>query len=254
MKIYTRVVAKWDGSRYVTTETEWHHHNGPVALCCGASNQQTQTYNQQAGLSQQMSSQAQGIFGNSSAVFNDLNSSLAPTVAAGPDQQGFSPTELAAQNASVINNGGVAARNAKSAVGDAMAAQNGGNTSGTTAGSTAGIDANVATQSAENTANQENQVQQLNYATGRQNYDTAVGALESAPGVFNAATSAGTAASGALENQSNTANQIAQENQSWVQGVTGALGGIAGATVTGGMKNLGSGAGFFGQNAPAPGS
>ena len=210
MKIYTRVVAKWEGSRYVTTETEWRHHNGPVAFCCGATGQQTQTYNQQSQLSQQMATQAQGIFGDSSAVFNDINSSLAPTVAAGPDQQGFSPAELAARNASVINNGGVAARNAKSAVGDAMAAQNGGNTSGTTSGSTAGIDANIATQSAENTANQENEVQQLNYATGRQNYDTAVAGIEAAPGVFNPATEAASAASGSLKNQADTANEIAR--------------------------------------------
>ena len=96
-------------------------------------------------------------------------------------------------------------------------------------GSSAGIDANVATQSAENTANQENEVQQLNYATGRQNYDTAVGGIEAAPGVFNPATEAASAASGSLKNQADTANEIASQDNSWVQGVTGALGGIAGA-------------------------
>lgn len=242
---------QWDGSRYVTTHTEGYDYDGPVDLCCGATPQQTQTYNQQSQLSQQMMTQAQSVFGSSSGVFNDLVSSLAPTVAAGPNQQGFSAAETSALNSAAVTNGAQAYKNAKSATGDAMAAQNGGNAA-TTSGTTAGVDANIAAGSAENTANQENQITQENFATGRQNYDTAVGALESAPGVFSSATSAGSAASGALENQSNTANQIAQEDQSWVQGVTGALGGVASGFVGGGMKNLGSGAGFFGQNAPAP--
>lgn len=254
MKIFTKVVSEWDGSRYVVTHIETEEYNGPIALCCGASSQQSATYAQQSQLSQQMMNQSQSVFGNSSQVFNDLVNSLSPTVAEGPNQKGFSSAEESALNSAAITNSGVAARNAKSATGDAMAAQNGGNVSGTASGTTAGVDANINASAAENTADQLNKINQGNYEVGRENYNTAVGALEGSTNVFNPATSAGSAASSALEGQANTANQIAQEDNSWVQGVTGALGGIAGAGVTGGFKNLGSGVGFFGQNAPAPGN
>ena len=86
-------------------------------------------------------------------------------------------------------------------------------------------------------------------ATALSNYNTAVAGLENAPNVFNASTSAENAATGAGTAAANTQNQISTQNNSWVQAVTGALGGIAGDTVTGGMANLGKGVGFFGGNA-----
>ena len=62
--------------------------------------------------------------------------------------------------------------------------------------------------------------------------------------------SAGGAAVTAGNAASNTANEIAAANNSWVQAVTGAAGGIAGDVVTGGMKNIGAGRGFFGGQKP----
>jgi hypothetical protein len=244
MKIYTRLVFDIETGNMI--EADSYEYDGPVDLCCGASDQQNDTYNQQSELSKQVMQQGQTVFGNASSVFNDLVSSLAPTIAAGPNQEGFSAAEKSALQSQAITNAGTSYRNAKAAVGNAMASQGGGNT-GLTSGTNIGIEADLATSAAENTANQLNTVNLQDYATGRQNYDTAVGDLENATNVFNPATNLDNAATGALEGQASTANQIAQQDNSWVQSVTGALGGIAGGIATGGMSNLGKGVGFFGS-------
>lgn len=232
MKIFTKLQHQWDGSRYRLIESESYEHTGPIVLCCGASNAQTSALNTQTGLTQQIIQQGQEVFGNSSGVFNDLVSSLAPTVAAGPNQQGFSAAENSALQSSAITNAGIAYKNAKSATGDAMAAENGGNTD-LPSGTTAGVDANLASSASQNTANQLNTIAQQNYATGRQNYDTAVSGLESAPGVFNTANGYNKSGVKSGEAEADTANQIASQNNSWIQGVTGALGTVAGAAAKG---------------------
>lgn len=246
MKIHTKLIAHWDGSRYVLESLETLDYDGIIDSCCGATAAQTSAQQQQSAFSQQLSQQATQVFGNSSSVFNDLVSTFAPTVAAGPNQQGFSAAENANLQSQAITSSGQAYQNAKQAVGEAQSAQGGGNTGDVSTGSTTGTDLGIATSAAQNTANELGQINEANYQTGRQNYDTAVSGLEQAPNVFNASTSLDNATTGSQEGAANTANQIATQNNSWVQAVTGALGGIAGATITGGMKNLGSGAGFFG--------
>lgn len=251
MQITTFSRIEWDGTRYVEVYSEGVEHEGPIALCCGASSQQTETYNQQTQLSQQIMQQGQQVFGSASQVFSDLVSSLAPTVAAGPNQEGFSQAEKSALNSQAITNAGVAYKNAKAATGNAIAAQGGGNTS-LTSGANLGIQANLASSASQNTADQLNQINLNDYATGRQNYDTAVSDLTNSTNVFNAATNADNSATSALNGQANTANQIASQNNSWVNAVTGALGGIAGAATTGWMRNLGSGSSSSAKSSANP--
>lgn len=199
-----------------------------------------------------MIDQSKSVFGDSSQVFKDLTSSFAPTVAAGPNQEGFSAPEKAALTSQAITETGQAYRNASQAVKEADAAVGSGNEY-LPGGADITRNVEVANAGAAQTASELNQIEQADYATGRENYARAVTGLESAPNVFNPATSAGSAATASGEAAANTANQIAQENNSWVSAVSGMLGGIAGGVISGGMKNLGSGNGFFGQNAPAPG-
>jgi hypothetical protein len=240
MKSYSLVVSYWDGTRYITDEensigTEF---DGPVALCCGADPAQTQIAQQQSAAYTQMTQQASQVFGNSSAVFGDLMKTFAPTVAAGASQQGFSPAELSNLNSSAITQTGQAYRNAKSAVGEAQAAQGGGNVGDVSGGANVGTDLSVANSAASQTAGELNQIGEANYQTGRQNYDTAVQGLSNAPNVFNTATSMNNAATNSGNAAANTANQIAQENNSWVQAVTGALGSVAGAATTAGIGKI----------------
>lgn len=252
MKIYTSISLVWDGRKYVTDEEQSFDYSGPVAMCCGATAAQTQIQGQQQTAYQTMTTQAAQVFGASSAVFNDLQSTFAPTVAAGPSQQGFSPAELSNLNSNAITTTGNAYRNAKSAVGEAESAQGGGNISNVSGGAKTATDLGIATSAAGQTAGELNQIGEADYATGRQNYDTAVAGLAGAPGVFNPATGAGSAATASGSAAANTANQIATQSNSWVQAVTGALGGVIGDVATGGLKNLGAGVGFFGGKKSQP--
>jgi hypothetical protein len=232
-------------------EHEGFEYSGPVELACGATSQQKGIEASEASYYSTLTSQATAEFGDASAVFSDLTSAFAPIVAAGPNQQGFSAAELQNLNSTAVTTGGEAASNAAQATRQAEAAGSGNST--LPSGATAQINATVAGQAATNVSNNLNQIEEQNYAVGRQNFDQASAVLSSAPGVFGTSNSGAGTAVGGGEAAGNTANQIAQENNSWVNAVTGALGGVAGNVATGGFKNLGSGAGFFGQNAPAPG-
>lgn len=220
---------------------------------CGASSEQKSIEKQQAGLLNQMTQQAQQVFGDSSAVFNDLRDSFAPVVAAGPNQRGFSLPEESALKSGAITNTGQAYRNASQAVREANAAVGGGNEY-LPGGAEIGRNVEVANKFAERTADALNKIDVSNYETGRENYFEAAKGLAGATDVFNPATGAGNTAINAGQAASETADKIAQENNSWVSAVTGTLGGIGGAVMTGGMKNLGEGRGFFGGGTPAPGS
>lgn len=208
---------------------------------CGATSSQNQIEQQQQSFYSTMINQAQQVFGNSSQVFSNLMSTFQPVVAAGPSQQGFSPTELSALNSQAITGVGQGYNNAKEAVGDQLAAQGGG-TAVLPGGAGVGVRDSLAENAANQTSSELNQISQANYSTGRQNYLNAVQGEMAAPGVFGTAGSYAGEATGAGNSAANTANQIASQQNSWVQAVTGALGGIAGAATTGGFNLLGNAA------------
>lgn len=243
MKVYTKITFQMTEVGILKVSEESYEYDGPVALCCGASSQQQNTANTQSATYQQFTQQAQQVFGNSSTVFNDLINTFAPTLAAGPNQQGFSQAEQSALNSNAITTTGQAYRNAKQAVGESEAAQGGGNVGDVTGGSKTATDLGIAESAAAQTSSELNQIQQENYAVGRQNYDTAASGLESATNVFNPATSMDNATTTSGEAAANTENEIAQQNNSWVGAVTGILGDVAGVATGGVMKQLGFGSG-----------
>lgn len=240
MRILTKTVWQWDDAvgRYVKVYEEGHDFDGPVALACGASSQQKQIEGQQQSFFNQLTSQSQAVFGAASSVFQSLVNTFTPTIKAGPDQQGFSPAELSARNSAAITNTGQAYKNAKAAVGNQEAAYGGGNISLPT-GVNEATDLGLAEAGANQTASELNQIQQENYAVGRQNYENAVKGLEGATDVFNPATGIANAATGAGEAAAKTANEIAQQNNSWMSAVSGVLGSVAGAATGNFTKGLG---------------
>lgn len=239
-RIYSKAVFQWDAVqgvyRFDEAASAWMEldEHAPIALCCGDPAQQ-QIGNEQQSAYQTMTQQAQQVFGDSSAVFSDLQSTFAPTVAAGPNQEGFSAGELSSLNSEAVTDTGQAYRNAKSAVGESESAQGGGN-SGTTGGATVGTDLGLAVAGANQTANELTGIKQQDYATGRQNYDFAAQALAGAPSVFGAADSANNAATNAGNAAASTANTIAQQSTSLGDAAIGAAGSIIGAGVTGGFS------------------
>lgn len=195
---------------------------------CGASGQQKQIEQQQQNFATQVQQQATGVFGQSSSVFNDLMNTFSPIVAAGPGQQGFTPTELSALNSQAITGVGQSYKNEKQAIGDQQAAQGGGRAV-LPGGATTGPQLQLAENAGNQTAGELNQITQANYATGRQNWLSAAQGLAATPGVFGTAFGADNTVGGLQSGAANTANQISQANAGPLQAVIGAAGSVAGA-------------------------
>lgn len=244
MKIYTSITWNLTPDGMELDKSEFFEYHGEVALLCGATQAQTTNEQAQATFYTQATQQATQVFGASSQVFQQLQSTFAPIVAAGPSQQGFSAQELANQQSEAVTQNGIANRNAQQAAGESIAAEGGGNNPALQSGQSAGTKANIDIASANNTANSLAQITQNDYSTGRANYDTAVAGLEGSTQVFNPATSATTATVGAGTAAGNQANQIAASANSPWQAALGALGGVAGSFASGGLSKLiGSGSG-----------
>lgn len=239
IKITTKLVTSMITGEVL--EHEFYEYEGPVALACGATPGQQQLATEQTSSFNTLMQQAQTQFGNASGVFNDLVSSFSPIVAAGPNQQGFSPAEVSAMNSQAITSTGQAYRNEKAAVGNAESAFGGGNNSDTSGGATVGENLSLAENAGNQTASELNQIQQANYQTGRANYFQAASGLANAPSVFGTANQAGTVATNAGEAAEKSQNDVASQDNSWVGAVTGALGNVAGIATGGIIKNLGSG-------------
>lgn len=237
MRIYTEVRYTWNGSAYVKDYENYYEYQGPLDKLCGPSADQQSILSTQMQLTQQAQAQSQQVFGASSTAFNDLMGAFTPILKAGPNQQGFSAQELSNLNSQAVTQGGVAARNATAAVGNAEAAAGGGNMP-LPSGAQVGTQTAIAESAAENTANQESQITEANYAQGRQNFNTAAGAIEGAPGVFGAGTNALGTASNVAGSAASNANTINQQDTAWQTAAIGALGSVAGAATTGGLGLL----------------
>src|SRR5208283_5298206 len=211
---------------------------------CGSTGAQNQIQSSQIAFMNQAAAQASAIFGQDSTVFNDLLATFAPTVAAGPNQQGFSAQEESNLNSQAITETGQAYKNAKQALGENQSASGGGNVA-LPGGASIGENLGLAESAANQTSSELSQITEANYATGRQNYDFAVQGLMAAPGVFGSSTNATNALTGSRSSAANTANQIAQQNNSWVSAVTGALGNVAGVAVKGAFGGFDSGSGLM---------
>lgn len=221
-------------------------------MCGGPSRQQVETFNAQMDFYNTMTTQARTVFGNALSVFDALNRAFAPIVAAGPNQEGFSPEEKTALMTQATEGTGQTYAHAAKALGEQVASQGGGNLY-IPSGANDQLKEELLSSAAANEAAQKTSIIAKDYDIGRQNFYSAAGILGGATGTYNPATGMATSATGAGSAASQTANEITQANNSWMNMVGSVLGGIGGSVVSGGMSNLGSGVGFFGQNAPAPG-
>lgn len=195
---------------------------------CGASSGQKAIGQQQSNFFTTAQNTAQQILGAGSSVFKNLMATFQPIVAAGPNQKGFSLGEESNLKSQAITQTGAAYKNASQAVREQTAAQGGGNVV-LPGGAAIGRNIDIANAGAQQTASELGQINEANYATGRENYKEAVAGEAGAPGVFNPAVSAENAATGSGQAASQTENEISSQNQSWMQAVSGALGGVAGA-------------------------
>lgn len=197
---------------------------------CGASDQQnelsaeeTQAYkDSQARTAQQYAAQ-QAIYAPLSAQFESI-------FAKGPNQRGFSTAETQDLNATAVEG---TARNygqAAKAVGEATAAEGGG-TNPLPSGAQTQLKEEVANSAAGQESSEEEQIQQADFAAGKNLWTTAGAGLEGIAtgldplGFENASTSAG--------NSANTeANAIQEANNSWINAAIGAAGEIGAGFAT----------------------
>lgn len=238
MRISTLV--SFDMETYEILERESYEYSGPVELCKASGAQNTISGEQQqfySTLTNDYSTQ----FANQSSILKSLTGAFAPIINAGPGQQGFSAPEQAAMRTSAMDTSAQAYQNASAAVNERMAAQGGGNAY-LPSGASAQVNAALAQGAAQQNAAQQQNITMQNYATGRQNFMNAAGALSGAAGMYNpegfmgGATNAGNAAFG-------SATQIQEENSAWQGELGGALAGLGETALMGPLAHLGSGSG-----------
>lgn len=192
---------------------------------CGASQQQKDIEASQAAFYNTLTSEYKTVFGENQAILGTLTSSLEPILQAGINQQGFSPEELANLNNMVTNQTGQNYGNAKAAIAWEQGAEGGGNNF-IPSGAKQEIQAQLAQSAAQQESGEQQQIQASNYATGRSNYLAAEEGLSGVASQYNPAgfANATTGAGGAA---AQTADQITQANNSWMNLVAGGLGAAA---------------------------
>lgn len=193
---------------------------------CGATQAQTQIQTEQIQQMQDYDNMMKQQYAGQQQIYGQVNSVLQPILQAGPNQEGFSSAEKENLNAQAVEGTAENYKDAAQAVGGQLAAEGGGNVPITTGGG-AEIKAEIAQSAAQTQSSEESQIQQADYSQGfnefqnAENEEMGVAAGENPLGWAGATTSAGSAAS-------STANQIATENNSWINAALGAAGAIGG--------------------------
>jgi hypothetical protein len=205
---------------------------------CGASQEQKNLEKSQASFYDELQKQHAIEFSQNQEILQTLQSTLSPIVNAGPSQTGYSPTELAALNTQATESTAAGYRNAATAEAEANAARGGGNAFLPSAAQEQ-IQAGLRSSATNQLSTLQNKILTDDYATGRLNFNNAVGELSGVPGAVenplagltNATTGAGSAAA-------SEANAINAASNSWM----GLLGGVASTAVgglTGGFGKIG---------------
>jgi hypothetical protein len=212
---------------------------------CGSSGQQQQISDSQQQMYQTLNQNYATTFGQDQAITSALTAQFQPILAAGPNQQGFSPGETQTLNTAATENIAQNYAQAQKATAQQLAARGGGNTL-----LPSSVSANILAQGTNSAAAQrasaQNTIQQASYAQGYKNWNQAASVLSNTAGLINplgyagASTGAGTAAA-------TTANQIASQQNSIWNAAIGALGSVGGAA-------LGNWSNIFPKTPAAPGS
>jgi hypothetical protein len=179
---------------------------------------------------QDYNSAFQQQYANQQAIYGKVSSVLDPILAAGPNQTGFSTGEENTLNSQAVEGTAENYAGAAKAVGEETAAEGGGNTPISVGGQTQ-LKQEVANSAAQTESGEETQIQEQNYATGRENFqnaeegEMAIASGENPLGYEGAAT-----------NQANAtgseANAIASENNSWYNAAIGAAGSIGSSVIS----------------------
>jgi hypothetical protein len=214
---------------------------------CGASQSQQNLASSQAAFYTQLTQQYQTEFAQNQSIMSSLTATLQPIIAAGPSQQGYSDTELAALNARATESAAAGYRNAATALGEKDGAAGGGNIPIGSAAQ-AEVQGELATAATGQLTNEKTNILSSGFQQGNRNYEAAVGALSGVPGAIESPlTGAAGAAVGAGSSAMTGATDVNNANNSW----EGLLGGLASSALSGGLLNSGGGGGGGGNGVDA---
>lgn len=208
---------------------------GDVWKNCGPTAGQKSALETDQAFSKTLGSSYNEVFSENQDLMKGLTTGLSGIIQAGPSQQGFTPQQLAAENSQAINAGAASNQKIQQEIG--LNGAKGSANPGVESGVEQAERSAAATSVDQNLNNTEANITQKNYDTGRQNYWSAVGAQEAAPGAFeNPATSVANAATGSNSVSDTQANNNAQDSTG--NELLGLGEGLAGdvATAYGGKK------------------
>src|SRR5258707_15868134 len=202
---------------------------------CGPSGQETAIAGQQQDLSTLLSSDFSQRFGQQSAVLQNLNSMLTPIAQAGPDQQGFGASELAALGTQAAEGVGANYSKATQALQNTLAARGGGSEVLPT-GARAALQGTLASSAADQMSKEQLGITEANYATGRQNWKEATAGLNALANQYDPTGFSGQAQKG-FDSALGMADKINQQNNHMTADIIGGITALGGAAA-GGIGNL----------------
>jgi hypothetical protein len=201
---------------------------------CGSTTTQNTLQTEQMDAYKQAQDLTAKQYANQQAIFKPMADQFSAIFQLGPSQEGFSDQESNALKAQAVAGTAQNYKQASEAVGESLAAEGGGNELITTGGA-AQLKAEVAQSAAQQESQQLTQIKEADYAQGYRQWLNAgqgleaIAAGENPLGYQAGATTAGGAAG-------TTANEIAEQNNSWINAALGAAGAIGGGWATGGFK------------------
>lgn len=211
---------------------------------CGATAAQTQLQTEQADFYQEATQEATTAYSEDQQLLGEITKAYEPILQKGPNQQGFSQAEDQTLNAQAVEGTAENYSAAAKAVNEGEAAQGGGNIP-LSQPQGAQLKAEVATSAAGQESAEEQQIEQADYQQGFNEFTQAGQAISTASGQLSP-TAYTSAATGAGSAASTTAEDIAQENDSWINAAIGAAGSIGKGFA--GDFNFGSGSGGSGAS------
>jgi hypothetical protein len=202
---------------------------------CGSTQAQGTLQQEQLDAYKQAQEMTAKQYADQQAIYAPMAKQFQSIFALGPSQEGFSTDETNVLNATAVAGTATNYANASKAVGEKLAAEGGGNEV-IGSGGAAQLKAETAQSAAGELSREQTQIKEADYEQGYKQWMNAgqglenIAAGENPLGYEGAATGAGGAAG-------TTADQIAQQQNSWINAALGAAGAIGGGWAEGGFKH-----------------
>ena len=217
-------------SKWRTTVDRYIAEGRTVSGGCGATSAETQIQAAQAAYYTQMTANAQQEFGDAATIFSQLSSQFSPILAAGPNQQGYSPAEIAQLNSQAATGIGQEAAMAKESLNSQTASLGG--SANLPSGAALEADTGVAVGAGQQLAGTELNTQLQSEELGQQNWLNAAKILGGATGTFSQTAGLEGAANTGGADAFTSAQGIQQANDQWAGDLTSVIGSAAGAAGT----------------------